>query len=103
MKKSEQIYYILTELWNNEKIPSDKLAQTCHERGITASKKEYNNLLQEMAGKKLILQDGAFLKPLITKHEYETKFFSGFAQTFINGGSQDKAIYTPPSTTFTAR
>lgn len=103
MKKKDKQYYILSELWNNGHITVGALLQTCQERGITADQKELEELLQEMADKKLIVRNSGSVKPLITRNEYESKGLAKYAQTFINGGSQDKAVYNPPSTTFTPK
>lgn len=98
MKKKEKYHYVLSQLWEEENRTIKMLEEFCLNRNIVASKDEFSELINDMENKHLISTEGKYVKALITKNEYESGTFSAFSQTFANNGSQDKMIFTPPST-----
>lgn len=103
MKKKDQHFYILCKLWDEEKISSQKLREFCIQKGIVESKEEFDGLLEELLKKQEITCKDGMIKVVISYNDYKAKGFDAFSQTFINGGSKDKMIFTPPNTNITLR
>lgn len=105
MKKAEQYGYLLAALWEGEGKSLEAAKEYCGARGI-AEPEAAGELLQEMEKKGWIRIEDGKIRVLITRKEFEEKGLAGlskFSQSFANGGSKDKMIYNPPSTSFTGR
>lgn len=101
MKKNEQIRYILTRLFQEGPAAVGNLQDYCINRGIAGSSEEFLSILDQMAKKKYITAEEGRVKPIITEQEAKKFGVEDFLRTFANGGSQDKMIYSPSSTSVT--
>lgn len=99
LKKIDQYSFILGLLWEAERLETEKLTRSCLERNVVKSEAEMEKLLKHMADKHYITAStGSLLAPLIKPEELPGKSIASMGQTFVNGGSEDKMIYRPPST-----
>lgn len=101
MKKNEQIRYILTRLFQEGPASAENLQDYCANRGIAGTPEEFNSILEHMTKKKYVAMEEGQVKPIITEQEAKKFGVEDFLRTFANGGSQDKMIYSPSSTSVT--
>jgi hypothetical protein len=98
MKKKEQILYILQELWVTNGTSTKQMTEFCMNRGIIKNENEFFPILEVMKENKWVNIIEISIYPIITETEFNKISFSSMTQTFLNGGSQDKMIYTTPNT-----
>lgn len=103
MKQKEQFLYILQELWKTNGISIKRLTDFSMNRGIIKNEDEIIPLIEQMKDKNFITLQEDSIHPNINKTEFSKLSFTNMAQTFVNGGSHDKMIYTTPNTPFTTR
>lgn len=103
MKKKDQILYILQELWVTNGISTKQMTNICMNRGIIKNENDFFPILKVMKENNWVNIIENFIYPSITKTAFHKISFSSMTQTFLNGGSHDKMIYSTPNTSFTAR
>ncbi len=102
MKRRDQIKYVLDKVWEENHIPINKLRLYCTERGII-DQSAFEQLISYMEKKGCIILKDEMIESKITKNDYKKLNLSDRAFTFVNGGSKNKMVYTPPNTSFTSR
>ena len=98
MKQKDQIGHILDWLSESRSGSYKKVLEYCINRGIVSGEEELKKILNHMEKKGLLLIADNIFHTKITPEEAKGISTANYAQTFVNGGSPEKMIYTPPGT-----